>query len=263
MVEYSVNCNKFQVSFAVWYTTMDDFKKALREIQTVRVVAQLFDVIIEGILVFLVVYLFLSLINLYREFTIVPVLFYIIYRAWKVVITKDFKAVEREHPELKERLRTAADTLHYDNIIVAKLRLSIIKTLRSVRVSSFFHFKDLLKRLGYITGIAFVIIMVGFYNVQIVDMESFINGGWENLRESLLHGHIADSLLGSSIDSINDGFAVNNLNNVNALRLQLPQESLVDSLPEDLFGETKSFEEQLSKKKRIYIRNYFSKVRNY
>ncbi|MEK6920398.1 MAG: hypothetical protein AABX82_00830, partial [Nanoarchaeota archaeon] len=78
----------------------------------------------------------------------------------------------------------------------------------------------------------------------------------------LLKGHIAESLLGSSIDDINDDFALNNLNNVNTLRLQIPQESLVDDLPEDIFG-GKSFEETLPKKKRIYIRNYFSKVRNY
>jgi hypothetical protein len=242
---------------------MDDFKKALREIHTVRIAAELFDVAIEGIFVFLSIYLFLSLINLYRQLTIIPALIFIAYRAWQVITKKNLHSVEKEHPELRERLRTAADTLHHKNIIVAKLRLSIIKTLRSVKVSSFFHFGELLKKLGYITGIAFVIILVGLYNVQIVDMEGFIEGGWMNLRENLLKGHLADSLLGSSIDSINDDFAINNLNNVNTLRVQLPQESLVDSLPDDIFGETKSFEEQLSKKKRIYIRNYFSKVRNY
>jgi hypothetical protein len=242
---------------------MDEFKKALREIHTVRSVAGLFDVFIEGIFVFLSVYLFLSLINLYREFTFIPVLFYIGYRSWKVVTKKNLKSVEKEHPELKERLRTAADTLHHDNIIVMKLRLSIIKTLRSVKVSSFFHFKELLRKLAYITVLSVVIIAVGVYDVQIVDMEGFIEGGWVDLREKLLSGHIIDALLGSSMDNINDDFAVNNINNVNTLRLQIPQESLVDSLPEDLFGDTKSFEEALSKKKRIYIRNYFSKVRNY
>ncbi|PIN80196.1 hypothetical protein COV16_01360 [Candidatus Woesearchaeota archaeon CG10_big_fil_rev_8_21_14_0_10_34_8] len=238
----------------------DEFRKALREIHTVRSIADIFDVIIESIFVFLAIYLFLSLINLYREFAVFPTLIYLAFRAWKVLTEKNLYAVEREHPELKERLRTAADTLHHDNIIVSKLRLSIIKTLRSVKVSSFFHFKELLKKLGYITGISFVIIMVGVYNIQIIDMEGFIGGGWIGLKESLLKGHIADSLLGSSIDSINDDFAMNNLNNVNTLRLQ--QESMADSLPEDLFN-TKSFEETLEKKKRIYIRNYFSKVRNY
>lgn len=242
---------------------MDEFRRALREIYTVRAVAQLFMVVIEGIFVFLVIYLFLSLINLYRESTIIPALVFVAYRAWKVIKRKDLKEVEREHPELSERLRTAADTMLHDNFIVMKLRLSIIKTLRSMKVSSFFNFKELMKKLGYITMVSFVIIMVGVYNIQIIDMEGLIEKGLiSSLKEKLLKGHLADSLLGSSIDDINDDFAVNNLNNVNALRLQIPQESLADDLPEDIFG-GKSFEETLSKKKRIYIRNYFSKVRNY
>ncbi len=242
---------------------MEEFKKALREIYTVRAVAQLFMVAVEGVFVFLVIYLFLSLINLYREAAIIPALFFVAYRAYKVVTRRDLKEVEREHPELTERLRTAADTLQHDNFIVMKLRLSIIKTLRSMKVSSFFNFKELLKQLGYITVISFVIIMVGVYNFMIVDMEGIIEKGlWSSLRDKLLKGHIADSLLGSSIDNINDDFALNNLNNVNVLRLQIPQESMAEGLPEEIFG-GKSFEETIPKKKRIYIRNYFSKVRNY
>ncbi len=242
---------------------MDDFKQALREIYTVRAVAQLFMVLIEGIFVFLVIYLFLSLINCYREFTIIPVLFFIAYRAWKVVSRKDLREVEKEHPELAERLRTAADTLSHENFIVMKLRLSIIKTLRSMKISSFFNFKELMKKLGYITFLSFIIIIIGVYNIQIIDMEGIIEKGiFNTLKERLLKGIIPDSLLGSSMDNINDDFALNNLNNVNTLRLQIPQESMADELPEDIFG-GKSFEETLSKKKRIYIRNYFSKVRNY
>lgn len=242
---------------------MDDFKKALREIYTVRAVAQLFMVLIEGIFVFLVIYLFLSLINLYRECTIIPVLLFIVYRAWKVITRKDLREVEREHPELAERLRTAADTLSHENFIVMKLRLSIIKTLRSMKISSFFNFKELMKKLGYITLLSFIIIMVGVYNIQIMDMEGIIEYGiFNTLKERLLKGIIPDSLLGSSMENINDDFALNNLNNINTLRLQIPQESLAEELPEDIFG-GKSFEETLSKKKRIYIRNYFSKVRNY
>jgi hypothetical protein len=242
---------------------MDEFKQALREIYTVRAIAQLFMVLIEGIFVFLVIYLFLSLINLYRELTIIPVLFFVAYRAWKVVTRKDLREVEREHPELAERLRTAADSLQHENFIVMKLRLSIIKTLRSMKISSFFNFKDLMKKLGYITGLSFIIILIGVYNIQIIDMEGIIEKGiFNTLKEQLLKGHLAESLLGSSMDSINDDFAINNLNNVNTLRLQIPQESMAEDLPDDIFG-GKSFEETLPKKKRIYIRNYFSKVRNY
>jgi hypothetical protein len=220
-------------------------------------------VLIEGIFVFLVIYLFLSLINLYRELTIIPVLFFVAYRSWKVVTRKDLREVEREHPELAERLRTAADSLQHENFIVMKLRLSIIKTLRSMKISSFFNFKDLMKKFGYITGLSFIIILIGVYNIQIIDMEGIIEKGiFNTLKEQLLKGHLAESLLGSSMDSINDDFAINNLNNVNTLRLQIPQESMAEDLPDDIFG-GKSFEETLPKKKRIYIRNYFSKVRNY
>lgn len=243
---------------------MDEFKKALREIYTVRTMAELFMVAIEGIFVFLVMYLFLSLINLYpKTLSFLATIFFLAYRAWKVMTKKDLREIERQHPELAERLRTAADTLYQENFIVMKLRLSIIKTLRSMKISSFFNFKELMKKLGYITLVSFVIIMVGVYNIKIIDMQEIIeNGIFATLKEKLLKGHIADSLLGSSMDDINDDFAVNNLNNLNTLRLQIPQETLASDLPEDIFG-GKSFEETISKKKRIYIRNYFSKVRNY
>ena len=149
--------------------------------------------------------------------------------------------------------------------MILRLRTEVLGLIKTIAMSSLVNTKKIAITLGKILVIAFLIVGASAYNVQIIDMQDLLQNTdiFGSLRDRLLKGHVPDSLLDSDIKNINENTGLNDLNNPRRLRQLLPDEQLVGGLPEDIFkGSDKSFEESLSKKKRIYIRNYFSKVRH-
>ena len=104
------------------------------------------------------------------------------------------------------------------------------------------------------------------FNIQIFDMAKFLEDTTFrfNLKERLLKGYIPDSLLGKNIniDDLNADSELMDITNQMALR-SITEEELLNMLPQEIFTSSDvSFEETMSKKKRIYIRKYFSNIRN-
>ena len=241
-----------------------EFKNVLREIEAVRNVIILAFVLLDSAFVFLATYFFLVLINFYPILAFIPALFYFVREAYKRVSTKTLRDIEEKYPELREKLRTAADTADQENVLVLRLRLEVINVIRTIAMSSLIDSKKILISIGKILCIALLIIGVSTYNIQIIDLKDILHHAdiFGVLREKLLKGHIPDSLLNSDMKAINENTALNDLNNQQQLRKLLGKEQLDAELPDDIFkGTDKTFEETMSKKKRIYIRNYFSKVR--
>ena len=243
---------------------MVDFRKVLKEIDAVRNTVLLTFVFLDSAFIFLVTYLVLILFNFYPILSFIPALFYFVTEAYKRVSSKTLRDIEKQHPELHEKLRTAADTLGQENFMILRLRLQVLKAVKTIAMSSLINTKNIAKTIGKILCIAFLIIGATAYNVQIIDLQDVFQNTdfFGSLKDKLLRGHIPDSLLDSDMKSINENSALNDLNNPRRLRQLLPDEQLVGGLPEDIFKSSdKTFEESISKKKRIYIRNYFSKVR--
>lgn len=241
-----------------------DFKKVIQEIEAVRNAIILTFVLLDTAFVFLAGYAILILFNFYPILAFIPALYYFISEAYKRITTKTLRDIEEKYPALREKLRTAADTADQENFMVLRLRLEVINLVRTVAMSSLIDLKKIAITVGKILGIAFIIIGISSYNIQIIDLKAAISNAdlLGTLRDKLLRGHIPDSLLNSDVKSINENSAINDLANQQRLRKLLAQEQLEANLPEDIFkGTDKTFEETLSKKKRIYIRNYFSKVR--
>lgn len=244
-----------------------DFKKALREINAVRNLVILAMAFMDSLLIFLILFFLLSLFNLYPLIIAsIPSLLYFIKRSYEEISRKTLLDVEKSHPMLHERLRTAADSLGNENFMVMWLQTSLMKSIRNVRLSSFFNIKEILVRIGYISLVCFLIIVVAMFNIQIFDMGKFLEDATFrfNLRERLLKGHIPDSLLGKNIniEDLNDDASLMDITNQMNLR-SLTEEELLNILPQEIFTSSDvSFEETMSKKKRIYIRKYFSNIRN-
>lgn len=241
-----------------------DFKKVLQEIEAVRNAIILTFVLLDTAFVFLAGYAVLVLFNFYPILAFIPALYYFVSEAYKRISTKTLRDIEEKYPALREKLRTAADTADQENFMVLRLRLEVINLVRTVAMSSLIDLKRIAITVGKILGIAFLIIGISAYNIQIIDLKAAIHNAdlLGTLRDKLLRGHIPDSLLNSDVKSINENSALNDLANQQRMRKLLAQEQLEAEIPEDIFkGTDKTFEETLSKKKRIYIRNYFSKVR--
>ncbi len=244
---------------------MEEIKSALHEVYSTQNKVILLTTFLESIVVFLLTYSILLLINFYKNLSILVAIGYFLYKGYKRVNNKSLRDVETKNPFLAEKLRTVADTLLFDNIMVNKLRETVIKDLAEVRISTFIDMKKLFKITTVMCILAVANIFLGVYHVQVIDLEGMINhlNLNFNLRDKFLKGYISQSLLdaNANINDINKDQQLNELNDL----MQLRNNNLLkknEKLPEDLFKSSdKSFEEQLSKKKRIYIRDYFSSIR--
>ncbi len=247
---------------------MVDFRRALNEINVIRNIVIMLMCFLDAAIFFLCLFLFLLLINLYPMMAIIPAFFYFLLKSYNEINSKKLIEVEKKHPILWERLRTAADTVNTDSFIVMRLRASIIKNLRLIGISSFFNFKEIRKKVGYISLFSFLIIIISIYGLHIIDMEAVLNDVdfGKSLKEKLLGEYIPKTLLmfGIDVNDLNRDQEIGDINNQMNMRDRLPEESFSTGLPSELFkGSDVSFEETMSKKKRIYIRNYFGKIRDY
>ena len=244
---------------------MEDIKSALHEVYSTQNKVIILTTFLEAIVVFLAVYTILLLINFYKNISIIIAVGYFLYKSYQKINKKSLIDVEKKNPFLAEKLRTAADTLLFDNFVVQKLRETVIKDLSQVRVSTFIDIKKLFRITAIMCILAIVNIYLGIANIQIIDMEGIINGMDFNfnLKDKLLKGYVSQSLLDidANINDINDDQQIAEIDD----QIRLRESALLkknEKLPEDLFKSSdKSFEESLSKKKRIYIRNYFTAIR--
>ena len=236
-----------------------DFRKVLKEIDAIRNSIILFMCFLDACVLFLGLYLFFFLITLYPTYIAgIFSFFYFLSKSFKEVNSKKLVDVEKRHPILWERLRTAADSVDSQNFMVLRLRASIIQNLRAI-----FDMKKIMKRLGILVGFSLVILVVSVYGIHIIDMENIIKTtDWRTtLRDKLLRGHIPDALLGRG--DVNDFLEIEDINDQMNKRERFDEDAFSAGLPSDLFQSADTtFEETMSKKKRIYIRNYFSKIRN-
>ncbi len=243
---------------------MLDFRRALTEINVVRNLIILFVCLLDAAVVFLAVYLGLTLIHFYPLLSFVPSIIYFILKSKRLIREKSLREVEKTHPVLHERLRTAADTLDQQNVMVLRLRASVLSTLRTVGISSFFDSNYLMKKIASITVLSFVILIVSLYGLHIFDLQGLISDPHfgESLRDRLLGTYLPESLRDFRLSDLNRDQEVGDINNQMNLR-NAYEDEFSTGLPSEIFkGSDTSFEESISKKKRIYIRNYFGKVRD-
>ncbi|MBI5392512.1 hypothetical protein HZA96_01460 [Candidatus Woesearchaeota archaeon] len=244
---------------------MEEIKSALHEVYGTQNKVILLTTFLESIVVFLISYTVLLLINFFKNISVIIAIGYFLYKSFKRINNKSLRDVEQRNPFLAEKLRTAADTLLFDNFMVQKLRESVLSDLSQVRISTFIDVRKLFKITAIMCLLAIVNIFLGVAHAQIIDLEAII-GGMDfdfNLKDKLLKGYVSQSLLDVNAD-LNDINKDSQIGEIDDL-MQLRNSNLMkknEKLPDDLFkASDKSFEETTSKKKRIYIRNYFTSIR--
>ena len=120
---------------------MKNFIKVIREINRTLNFLIIFETTINAVIFFLVVYLLLSLINLYPILALIPALVYFISRLYVNSKVDKRKIVEGKYEPLKEKLRTAADNLGEENPVVNELQDEVVHDLKNVGLSSFISTK--------------------------------------------------------------------------------------------------------------------------
>ncbi|MBI3032795.1 hypothetical protein HYY69_04935 [Candidatus Woesearchaeota archaeon] len=239
---------------------MSRFNIALKEVYDTQNKVIILTTFLKTVIVFLLAYSILILIHFYKNMAFIIALFYFAYTVQKEINKKSLKEVEGKNPFLKEMLSTAADNVHVENFMVLKLQEQVFQGIKEIRISSFINLKKLGKLFAFISLFAIFNIIIGVNGWQILDLEGILQdrGLSFNIRNSLLKHQLHDSLLDLdiSLDDLNQDVQIQEIGNKNQLKK-------AEALPDELFkASDKTFEELLSKKKRIYIRKYFSQVRD-
>ena len=261
---------------------MKGFKSVLKEVNFIVTEVLVFDIILTSVLIFLSFYLALMLFSLDPWLSIWPTLIYLGVLIYKGKMMNKYRIVEEHYQPLYEKLRTSADNVDLDNVVVDELENEVIKDLQNVRVSSFVKIDRIsYKVLGCII-LCLIILFVSIYNVNFGDwnmgldkVKGFVYkgggaGGGNSTGDELVSGK-GD---GSDQDIFGDkSMAV--IGN-NELEIKIKQPSLeiagsaIEEIPEREFEETfpddiaitssGSYEDRITIDNQKLVKDYFKEL---
>lgn len=148
---------------------MKGFKKVINEINETLNDIMVFETILNSILIFLMIYVILSVSNLNALYALLPSLVYLIVASYSKIKKNKAEIVEEKYDELKEKLRTAEDNIDLENPIVDELQSEVIREVRKVRVSSFVNTRRVAYKVTGCVILCFTIIFLATLNIHFFD----------------------------------------------------------------------------------------------
>lgn len=153
---------------------MKKFKNLIKEINKTLNELILFSIAINTILLFLGIYLFLALFNLYPASALLPAAIYFLIAAYKKMGSNKMKTVESKYDMLREKLRTAADNVDLENPVVDELQGEVMQEVKRVGISSFLNPKKLSYKIFVCVILAFTIVFISTFNLSFLDLENLL-----------------------------------------------------------------------------------------
>jgi len=153
---------------------MKNFIRVIKEINRTLNFLIFFETTINAAIFFLVVYLLLSLINLFPILALIPAIVYFAARLYVNSKIDKRVAVERKYEPLKEKLRTAADNIEEENPVVNELQDEVVHDLKNVGLSSFISTKRISYKIMTTILLSFAIVFATTLNLYVVDLNKFL-----------------------------------------------------------------------------------------
>jgi len=259
---------------------MKNFKKVIKEINRTLNFLIFFQDFVNTCIIFLSIYLLLSLINLYPILAIVPAVVYFFIKLF-VNVRKDKRlAVESKYEPLREKLRTAADNMQTENLVVNELQEDVIHDLKQVGLSSFLDTRRLSYKVFFIILLSFSIVLITTSDLYIVDINKFITelpekfsfidpGGKKGLNLELGNINESDNIYGNSklavLGNQEIDIKIKPINyEINVKEYgDAEQKEFKELFPSDINIEQGSaFEEDIPEEQQELVKNYFNKLAN-
>ena len=255
---------------------MKDFIKVIKEINRKLGFLLFFEVTLDAAIFFLIIFLLLSLVNLYPTMAVIPTFFYFAIRLYLNSKSDKRKMVESKYAPLKEKLRTAADNYKKQNQVVDELEEEVVNDLRNIGPGSFVQTKAISYKIFSAILLSFVIVFATTLNLYVVDI-SLVFGEIPELLEKLDPRKIDNSALGEineSEDIYGDSklavlgneeidIKIKPVNyEVNVREEGDVEEKQFDEIfPSDVAVEqSSSFEEDIPEEQQELVKNYFNKL---
>jgi len=164
---------------------MKNFIDLIKEINRTLNEIILFETLVHTILLFLVVYLVLSVFNLYPISALVPAVVYF-FIAGNVRMRKNkAKIVEGKYEPLREKLRTAADNIYLENPVVDELQNEVIREVKNVGVAEFLQTRNVSYKVFASIILSFIIVFTSSFNVHLIDLKTLFGALPEAIENSI------------------------------------------------------------------------------
>lgn len=270
---------------------MNQFRRALKEINFVLGNVSVFEVLLNAIIIFLACYLLLMVFKFYPILSAIPAIAYFAFsigiRMNKMRKSKA-KIVEESHPPLKEKLRTAIDNIKVSNPIVEALQEEVVSDMKNVRISSFISGRLTSYKILACVILCFIILFVSAkdFSIELKQLAdrgrgiidaSYIIGG-DELGEEM--GEILAATGGTDLDDIYGEESMANLGSeiidveIRPISYEINVRDVKDveekEFEETILDETcadvgacapqESFRNEYPKEQQELVKNYFLKI---
>ncbi|MBI4145063.1 hypothetical protein HY493_02550 [Candidatus Woesearchaeota archaeon] len=153
---------------------MKPIGKALLELRTTLFSIGLFNSLLDSFLVLLFTLLGLILLKLPWELAFIPFAVYFVWHTRTILRALGYNDVEARVPQLREALRTAADSLETENEVVRGLHQEVLDKMRLIQTSVFVGFSKVTRQLLVLALLSFIIISVSALNISFLDAQTLL-----------------------------------------------------------------------------------------
>ncbi|MBU3941438.1 MAG: hypothetical protein KKF74_00835 [Nanoarchaeota archaeon] len=259
---------------------MKKFNKVLKEINFTFNNIVLFNSFLNAFLIFLIIYIPLSLFSFYQIYALVPAAVYFVIKTYKGIRKKHLINIEKKYPLLNERLRTARDNIKIENPVVDELKSDIMMDMKKVEVSSFFNQKTISYKILLSIILCFLIVFSAQFDLSFnfknaantaVDFIYGIGGnnsddGKQGL-ERIASSGISESVFGDAQIAQMGGEMLDMVikpagYEINLDDVKEPEKRDFEELfPDDVFIETSDvYEEKIQEEQQELVKAYFLKI---
>src|SRR3972149_1290784 len=134
---------------------MNQIIPAINELRRTLIQLRLVETLMDGLVLFIGLYLICMLLTINWVYCFIPVLGFIFYDANRKLAEVRLRVVEEHVPDLRDQLTTAYDTLYKQNEIVPLLHEDVVRKMKLFKISVFVPFKKMWGELVTIAAIAF------------------------------------------------------------------------------------------------------------
>ena len=266
---------------------MKPIHKLFREINFTFINLILFSSFMNGLIIFLLSYLALSILRISWLYALIPSIIYCIISVYTHLNMKPVREIEQKFPFLDEELRTAADNMNMENPVFRELQDDIFEKIKKVDVGSFFDSGKTSMKVLISIILCFSLLLVATSNmtfdfkVMVNNMPNYIyvgGGNASNGNGSQDQGNVRVAGTGTSTDILGDqqvaqlgdekvnvvltqgGYDINLQDVVQPQKRYFQELYPTDVCNDKSCRQAQSYDDQLTKDQSDIVKNYFSKI---
>src|SRR3989344_3250168 len=145
---------------------MKNFNRVLKEINKTLTQLSIFENLVNSTIVFLVSYLIFSFFGFHFLYSLVPTFTYLVFYTYRSMKRYNPSIVESKYSPLREKLRTAADNVKYNNPVIDELEYEVTSEMKNVGISLFINPKTISYKIFAATLLSFLIIFSSTLNIK-------------------------------------------------------------------------------------------------